>query len=65
MSRKLELYRKAGVREYWIVDPESNVLTVHHFGGDAPAMNIYGASGTVEAAIFPGLVISLEEVFAS
>ena len=65
MRRKLELYRKAGVREYWVVDPEYNEITAHLFGDNAPPANVFKAADTVEAAIFPGLVISLEEVFAS
>ncbi|WP_425396643.1 Uma2 family endonuclease [Aeoliella sp.] len=30
---KLELYAKAGVREYWIVDPDSHVIEFHTLDG--------------------------------
>jgi Uma2 family endonuclease len=34
MERKFNLYRKAGVQEYWVVDPENQGLTVYHFKRD-------------------------------
>ena len=34
MFRKLSKYRQAGVREYWIVDPEKQKVTVYYFEGD-------------------------------
>jgi Uma2 family endonuclease len=64
MSRKFKLYRKAGVREYWVVDPENKVLTIHCFQEDTIVAHIYGSSGTVPVSILPGLEITLDEVFA-
>lgn len=38
--RKHTLYREAGVREYWIVDPKHEQVTVHHFEhGKDPALH--------------------------
>ena len=31
---KLHLYQSYGVREYWIVDPKNQSVTVYHFGED-------------------------------
>jgi len=63
MQRKFKLYQKAGVREYWVVDPENKTLTVHLFQGDAIISRIYGSSGTAPVSILQGLNISLDEVF--
>ena len=63
MDRKFKLYQKAGVREYWVVDPENNGLTVFHFG-ETPGFFIYKSTDTVPVAAFPGLNINLEQVFA-
>ena len=34
LFRKLHLYMRAGVREYWIVDPENGKVTVYYFEGE-------------------------------
>jgi len=64
MNQKLELYRKAGVREYWLVDPENKSLTVYCFEKDLLSIKAYKSTDTVAVAIFPELNISLEQVFA-
>ena len=64
MERKLKLYRRAGVKEYWIVDSENKGLTIHHFKDGAILTNTYGSAGAVQVAIFPDLSIALEQVFA-
>ena len=64
MERKLKLYRQAGVREYWVVDPEHNGLTVYHFKEKTITTDTYGANDTVPVASFPGLIIPLKTVFA-
>jgi Uma2 family endonuclease len=63
MERKFKLYHKAGVREYWIVDPENKGLTVHCFNGSAISASTYGNIGTVPVSILPGFDITLDEVF--
>jgi len=64
MERKFTLYREAGVREYWIVDPINSRLKVYFFREGAIFTNTYGNSDTVKVAIFPDLNIALEPVFA-
>jgi len=64
MERKLKLYQDAGVREYWIVDPENNTLKVHYFHDGEILTNVYKSADTVPVAILPGFSITLEQVFA-
>ena len=64
MERKLKLYQEAGVREYWIVDPENNGLTVYRFQEGAILTYTYKRDATVPVGIFNDLNISLEQVFA-
>jgi len=63
MQRKFSLYKKAGVREYWVVDPETRELTVFLFG-ENPGFNVYKSDDVVPVAVLPGLDILLEQVFA-
>jgi len=64
MERKLKLYQDAGIREYWIVDSENNILKVHCFRDSDTLTNTYKSADTVPVAIFPGFSIALEQVFA-
>jgi len=63
MQRKFSLYKKAGVREYWVVDPETKEVTVFLFG-ENPGFNVYKSMDAVPVAVLPGLNILLEQVFA-
>jgi len=62
MEQKLKLYHEAGVREYWIIDPENNGLTVYLFQKDV-IVKTYKNNDTISVAILPGLNIALEQVF--
>jgi len=64
MERKLKLYQEAGVKEYWIVDPENNGLTVYRFQEGAILTYTLKRDTTVPVGIFPDLNINLKQVFA-
>ncbi|MCL2127699.1 MAG: Uma2 family endonuclease [Treponema sp.] len=64
MQRKYELYREAGVREYWVIDPEHKTLHCYRFSNGTIFPRTYRSSDTAEAGIFPGLAVELEPVFA-
>lgn len=53
MGIKLEKYRKAGVREYWIVDYEKRKVIVWAFGDD-PDVFLYGFDAEVPVGISGG-----------
>jgi len=63
MERKLRLYREAGVREYWVIDPENNWLMIYHFREGKILISPFGSSGSVPVSILPGLDVKLDEVF--
>ena len=53
MYLKLERYAAAGVREYWIVDPEKEKVMVYDLAGEGfPA--IYGFDSRIPVGIFDG-----------
>ena len=63
MYRKLELYRSAGVKEYWIIDPEQKLIEVYRLNGDRYESYILRMGDTVQSTLFPGLAIPLETIF--
>lgn len=65
MKIKLALYERAGVREYWIVDPEYQIAQVFKFeaNGEYGRPEVYIAGDQVKVGIFPDLIIDLGQVF--
>jgi len=64
MQRKFQLYREAGVREYWVLDPEHETLHVYDFKDNAIFPRTYRSTETAKVGIFEDLEIVLEPVFA-
>lgn len=64
MVLKRKLYHRAGVKEYWLVDPEKRTLEVLiHADEDYVSHAIHSGNATVTSPTFPQLSFSLIEVF--
>lgn len=59
-SIKLFKYRTAGVREYWIVDPEKNRILVYDLEHDD--INEYTFTDIVKVGIYPDLSINFSSL---
>lgn len=57
---KLFKYRTAGVREYWIVDPEKNRILVYNF--ESEDTGDYSFSDTAKAGIYDDLTIDFSSI---
>jgi len=64
MQRKFEVYRDAGVAEYWVLNSEYKNLTVYLFEGEKAITRTYGEKDSVPVAVLKGLSIELTPVFA-
>jgi Uma2 family endonuclease len=62
--RKMALYARAGVQEYWIADPENQTLIVHALRADSYVVIESGVGGTITSERFPELRVDPREVFA-
>lgn len=60
---KLFKYRTAGVREYWIVNPQKKTITVFDFEKDQRS-NQYNWDEDVSGCIFEDLTINLDKLYS-
>lgn len=61
---KFNLYQRAGVREYWLVDPSLHTVQVYTLeDGRYNAAEAYTTAAEVPVGILPGCVINLRQVF--
>lgn len=62
--QKMEIYRKAGIPHYWLVDPEENTLEAFLLRDGNYTLVSVGAPGDkFNHPAFPGLNLDLEKIF--
>ena len=63
--RKLKLYEKHGVREYWIIQPEEKIVMVRVLAADGTygKAALYSAEDQAPVAVLPGFSLDLTLVF--
>lgn len=60
---KLNRYLQAGVREYWIADPDDKAVTVHTLDNGRYIISAYEGTETVSVEVLDGCKITLTDVF--
>ena len=58
---KLFKYRSAGVREYWIVNPQKNTVIVFDFEKDQQS-NQYDFSDDIPSCIYKNFIININSM---
>ena len=63
---KLNLYQQAGVREYWIIDPENRAVQVflQDGSGSLRICEVYGSQDVAKVNVLDGCFIEISKVFS-
>jgi Uma2 family endonuclease len=60
---KYTLYARAGVPEYWLVDPKSCTIEVHVLRGQAYApLGTFGPEATIQSELLPDLHLAISDI---
>ena len=62
-NRKLKKYLAAGVKEYWIVDPEDKAVFAHRLVDTVYTITTYDGNDIIPVMILEDFTINLSEVF--
>jgi Uma2 family endonuclease len=60
---KFNTYLKSGIREYWVIDPETKTLAVHLLKDDNYVTHAYTDEDSVHVHVLESCVINMKEVF--
>ena len=64
LGKKMRLYARFGVPEYWIVDPVARTIAVHVLRGDHYDL-LPNEGGTARSEVLPGLTVDVAAFFAA
>lgn len=63
-DRKMKIYRRTGVREYWVADPNNRSIEIYaQQDGDFEMTDFAMGTGEVRSRLLEGLVVDVAEVF--
>ena len=65
MITKLNLYERAGVAEYWMIDPEEEIVSVLELAESGNLFRAYSGEDEVPVASIPGCTVDFKKVFES
>jgi Uma2 family endonuclease len=63
MITKLNLYERAGVDEYWIIDPETQIISALELIDGRYTIRTYSGEDEVPLAAIPGCTVDFKKVF--
>ncbi|MEZ0542208.1 Uma2 family endonuclease [Fibrella arboris] len=63
MNEKFDLYREAGVLEYWLVEPADEMVLIYVLEGDQ-YIGLKPMTDSLTSRLFPELAIDLTELFS-
>ena len=64
LIKKFDLYMSCGVSEYWVVDPEEQIVFIYGFeDGKLIQQSTYKATGKAKSMVFPDLAVELARFF--
>ncbi|MDR1858470.1 MAG: Uma2 family endonuclease [Treponema sp.] len=65
MITKLNLYERAGVAEYWMIDPDEQIVSVLQLIDGRYVFRAHNAEDEVSVASIPGCTVDFRKVFGS
>jgi len=65
MITKLNLYERAGVAEYWMIDPDEQIVSVLELVNGKYFFHAYSGEDEVPVASIPGCTVDFRKVFES
>jgi len=61
---KHSVYRKAGVREFWVIEPEDKTVEVYLLIEDRYVSNVYLENDTISITVLDNCKINLADIFS-